>query len=319
LEMNKCERPLRNRKLNILMNRLDIHFPAYQSIWEEFQRREAGYRGEKAVNFYLRGLSSINYFIFHGIRLGFNNVFFQMDKLIVTSRCIFVIEVKNWAGELHFDKSFNQLIVKNNDKVERRKNPVLQVQWQSEQLKNWLEKHHFSNVPIEFLFVNANDKAILSADPGYEIVFRRSCNSDGMLQKMNQFSRIYKEESLSPKDIRKISRLVLNGHIPLDQNLLEEFHIPFNKIKTGARCPTCGALPMNYKCKVWKCVNCGFKSSNAYLSILEDYFLLVKKSINNAEFKQFANLPSHQIAYRLLASADLASDGQCRGRTYHPK
>ncbi|NHM30067.1 NERD domain-containing protein [Bacillus sp. C11] len=267
----------------------------------------------------MKGLSSGNHFIFHGLRLGINDVFFQIDKLIVTSRCIFAIEVKNRAGELHFDKSFNQLIVKNNDKVERRKNPVLQVQWQSEQLKYWLEKHHFPNVPIEFLFVNANDKAILSADPGYEIVFRRSCNSDCMLQKVNQFSRIYKEESLSPKDIRKLSRQLLNRHTPLDQNLLEEFHIPFNKIKTGAMCPNCGTIPMSYKHKIWTCANCGFKSSNAYLTILEDYFLLIKKSINNAEFKKFANLLSYQVAYRFLASADLASEGKCRGRTYHPK
>jgi hypothetical protein len=78
----------------------------------------------------------------------------------------------------------------------------------------------------------------------------------------------------------------------------------------GAICPECSHKPMlYYKRNKWYCRYCDKAYPNAFKEALEDYFSLFKSTITNSEFRGFFQIPSENIAQKLLHSQDL----ECMG------
>jgi hypothetical protein len=309
--------PIRIKKLIALIGRLPVNHPIYSEVQTELNNREAGYKGEKSLDFYLSMLDESKYYIFHGLRLMLNKYYFQIDNLLLCSGFGLVIEAKNLAGELHFDKNFNQMIQIKKNISERKINPVLQARLQAAKLKRWLKEHNCKDIPIYYLFVNTNPKTIISSDPGNEKMNYFICNSEFLLQRINQFANSNKREILDVKDIRKINRLLLKNHTLENPDILQHFHLTQNHILTGVKCPPCGYIPMNYHYGFWTCPNCGLKTRTAHIPTINDYFLLIKPSITNYEFRQFLHIASIHIAQKILLSMNLPYSGKFKDRTYH--
>ncbi|MFE5428411.1 nuclease-related domain-containing protein [Peribacillus simplex] len=136
--------PLSILKLRALAHRLPQSHPKIPSIMNELKKREAGFKGESAIDFPLSFLEPKNYFIFHDLRLQDQSRFFQMDTLLVSKKFALIIEVKNIAGSIYFDPHFNQLIRKKEGKETAFPDPIIQVSRQESQLKNWFLKKIFS-------------------------------------------------------------------------------------------------------------------------------------------------------------------------------
>ncbi|MDP4169904.1 MAG: nuclease-related domain-containing protein [Bacillota bacterium] len=306
-----------NRKIEALSRRIKRNHPKAPLIEKENRIRKAGDAGEKAADYHMRKLPDKNYYIFQGLRLLNDEEPFQIDTLLFTPNFGMPVEVKNIAGILHFDKKHSQFTRTLNGNVERFKNPILQVQRQRDELKQWVAKFDFLNIPLDYLFVNSNEKAIITADPHYDLVYRHSCNSDILLNKIIELSNIYKKELLSPKEIRKLNRLLLKHHTPEDKDILQFFHLTPEDVMTGVQCPNCQSIPMKYQHGIWICQTCLGKSADAHLKAIEDYFLLIKPSITNSELKAFLHMPTSHAAYRILSSLKLNFTGKYRNRTYH--
>jgi hypothetical protein len=71
------------------------------------------------------------------------------------------------------------------------------------------------------------------------------------------------------------------------------------------------------KNKVWLCPHCLFHAKNVHQNALLDYFLLIKSSITNKEFRDFLGISSTKTASNLLSTLKLPAAGTNKGRIYY--
>ncbi len=310
--------PIRMEKLEALLNgRLSPNDPILPEIAAEHRKWQAGYRGEKAVELYLKMLPETRYYIFHSLRLRLGEFFFQIDYLVLCAAFAIALEVKNRAGELNFKKNFNQTTCKKNGEEERIQNPVLQVRLQAIKFKAWLQEYHFTEIPVYYLFVNSNGKTLIAADPGNETITSHICNSEFLLEKIEQLASYNQAAKLDSKELRKIKRLLLIKHTPENLDILKQFNLSPKDILTGVKCPKCDSLPMDYQKGFWLCLRCNTKSKGAHIPAINEYFLLIKPTITNSELREWLRVGSIRMAGKLLVSLNLPFTGKFKDRVYH--
>ena len=319
LFVKECQKSVRLQKYEALIPRIPLNHPVLPEVQAEYKKWLAGYKGEKSLVFYLSMLPEAKYTIFHDLRLHLGKYFFQIDYIILCSAFALILEVKNRSGEYFFEKNLNQATITNNGATERIKNPVTQARLQAAKLNRWLQEHGCGELPILFLFVNANEKATIKLAPGTEPLLRNMCNSEGLLEKVSQIQNQYKEDKLDSKEIKKIRRLLLTNHTPDDPSLLNRFNLTEQNLLTGVQCLSCGYLPMKYQRGTWNCPSCNAASKTAHAKAVNDYFLLIKPSLTNAELRQLLHINSPRTANRLFHSMELPYSGTGRNRVYFYK
>lgn len=304
-------------KLEALIRRLFTSHPKWAEAAAEYKRRMAGYRGEKSLDFHLSMLPDTQYLIFHGLRLLYGGFYFQIDILLLCSTFAVVLEVKNMFGEISFEKDFNQTKWKKNGAEERIKNPVLQAKLQARKLRHWLQEHNCTEVPIHYFFVNSNEKTIIKTESRNEQLIQHICNSENVLEKIEQIAKYYKTDKLDKKELKKIKRLLLTNHTPDNPDILKAFNLTPKDIPTGGQCPECNTIPMVYIKGKWCCSKCKTISKTAHIQAVKDYFLLVKPTITNAELCLFLHIDSPNVGYKILKSMNLPYSGTFKNRVYH--
>lgn len=312
------EIPLSIRKLEALLRRLPPNYPKREQIKRDLAKRMAGYKGEESIDIHLDDLPEKKYLIFHDVCLSNGKYNFQIDTLLMSRTSAILIEVKNISGTLHFDRTFNQLIRTFNEKERGFADPIAQVKRQKKEFLSWMLNMNLPLVPVEYLIVISNPSTVLKLKSGYSRDYERICHSEHLLEKIQSLDKKYVEEIYSPKEMKKISRLILKEHSPHDSNILQLYPIPRKDLLTGVYCPTCSLLPMVRNKGFWFCPCCGSRSKDAHVYSLWDFFYLIKPSITNLEFRDFTHVPSRQTATRLLTSMDLHSEGAQKNRIYFP-
>lgn len=308
---------IRIQKLQALVTRISPLHPIYPEVTAELSNRMAGFRGEVSLRYHLSQLSDSKYYIFHGLRLLYKKYYFQIDNLLLCSAFGLILEVKNMSGELRFEKNFNQMIQTKKEHSSRKTNPILQAKVQAIKFKKWLKEHNCPEIPIYYLFVNSNPNTIIISEPGNERNNQFICNSESLVDEITKIENINNKEIMDSKVLRKIKRLLLAKHTPENPNILQHFKLTQSEILSGVQCPICNDLPMVYSSGNWNCSKCKAKSKTAHLKAVQDYFLLVKPSITNAELRQFLHIDSLHIAQKLLFSMNLPYSGKFKDRVYH--
>ncbi|WP_335465220.1 nuclease-related domain-containing protein [Neobacillus drentensis] len=312
----ECTLPILVQKHEALDTRIIPNHPIRPTLINEYKSRLAGYKGEKSLDFYLSMLPEEKYLIFHSLRIPLGNYYFQIDILLLTTTFGLVLEVKNRIGEYHFKKYLNQTTIQTHGKEERIKNPVLQAKLQALKLSKWLKKNHYDDYPIYYLFVNSNEKALIKAEQGNESILRFICNSEGLVEKINQIANMNQKEKLNEKELRKLKRLLLASHTPDNTDILEHFHLSQDDVLTGVHCPMCRCLAMSCKNGTWVCPHCKYKSKTAHIEAINHYFLLYKRTITNKELRHFLQIDSPKTANRILRQLGLAYSGTYKDRKY---
>ncbi|WP_066442639.1 NERD domain-containing protein [Cytobacillus gottheilii] len=307
--------PARIFSLEVLSERLLISHPKVPLIQQDLIKVSAGYKGEKAVSYYLDFLPPNDAFIFHSPRLPSGKHYFQIDYLILTQRYALILECKNFFGTLFFDQSFNQLIRTANDKEEGFQDPISQAKWHQQQLRQWLYKHDIQ-MPIEFFVVISNPSTILKTNPQNQHALKKVIHGHSLLEKIEEVNQRYNKEHLDMKGVRKLNKQLLKSHTPESFNALDRYGIRPEEIVTGVRCPNCGPLPMMRTKRTWLCPKCGAKDRQAHVKALQDYFYLMGPSITNKQFRDFVHLESVHAAQKLLKAMDLPFSGDKKGRIY---
>lgn len=305
-----------NLQLEALLKRRSEATPGRERILAEYNKRNAGIKGEQKLDYYLSYLDEKEYLIFHGLRLKTENYYFQIDTLLLTSRVAYILEVKYWPGTITFDPDYDQLVRTLNEKDEAFQDPLSQAEHQRRQLKKWLCAHGFPQLPIEFSVVFSHPSTIIKSTSKSAYICKKVFHSHRLIKKINDYEQNYTSEKLTQKEIKKLSRLLFKSHVDKKIDILKFFNISQSEVLTGVHCPECSALPMIFYWGKWHCPTCKATSATAHHQAVRDYFLLVKPTMTNAEFRSFTHIDQVNTATKLLIKMGLPYSGEKRHRVY---
>ncbi|WP_203362848.1 nuclease-related domain-containing protein [Bacillus sp. REN10] len=306
--------PLSLQQLQVLERRLPPHHVKKEAVVDCLTKEAAGYKGEKSLDYPLSLLPPNDYQIFHDLRLFEQMNYFQLDTLIVTRQFLLILEVKNYYGTLIFDSNFHQMTRLADGKEEGFPDPLLQVNRQKEQLKRWLSRHGYEDLPIQTFVVISQPRTIIKASAQ---VAERIIHSASLPLKIQQLEMKHPFPIIDFQHLSNLSHQLLNSHCPLRTDILKKFHISPSELITGVQCPSCSSLPMIRRQRKWFCPRCEHTSKDAHLSALKDYSLLIGKIISNRQARDFLQISSEHIAKKLLKSTGLPYSGQTKARKYH--
>ncbi|CAH0235044.1 hypothetical protein SRABI96_02775 [Peribacillus sp. Bi96] len=308
--------PLTILKLRALVRRLPPNHPKISSIMNDLNKREAGYKGEKSIDFPLSFLDSKRYFIFHDLRLQEQSRFFQLDTLLISKKFALIIEVKNIAGMIYFDSHFNQLIRTKDGKETAFPDPLIQVSRQESQLKNWFLKNGFPSLPILSLVVISNPQTIIRTSPENRKLHYNVIHPDVLPSRINVMEDSITGSILGEKDLKKVVRIINKHHIEAASSILERYNLTEEELIKGVICENCKGNQLFRRHSTWFCNQCQLFSKDAHIQALRNYFYLIGSTITNRQLRDFLNISSSSSATRILQSLNLTGRGANKGRVY---
>ncbi|MET3697079.1 nuclease-like protein [Bacillus oleivorans] len=301
-----------------LSRRLPLNHYLQPTLKSSINIGKAGYKGEKEVDYYLELLPNDKFRIFQGIRLPRDSYFFQMDNLILLPEFILIIEVKNIEGTLFFDQEHNQFYRISRLTKERQKmnDPFKQVKRHRKQLFQWMAKHGFPLVPIEYLVVNTNEDTLFDSSGNQHDMFEKIIHSEYLLEKVYKLEQKYQKEYLNDKDLRKLSKQLLKADTPLIFDIRQFYKFDDADLIKGVRCPQCNTVPMTWYKRAWQCDKCKHRSKDAHKPALHDFFLLISPATTNLKCREFLKCDSTDTIRYLLKSMNFKTKGIKKGMQY---
>jgi hypothetical protein len=217
--------PVYIQKLEALTRRLSQDHPKFELIKENLSKRIAGFKGEESLDYHLKFLDEKQYNILHDVRLFDGIHYFQMDTVILSKKCILILEVKNFVGTLHFDSNFSQLIRLHDGKKESFPDPILQVESQSVQLRRWLRHVNCAKLPVESFVVISNPRTILETTHHNEKIYKKVIHSAKLPFSISSIEQNYDKNYLSEKQLLRLSQQMVKDDSPLDTDILARYNI----------------------------------------------------------------------------------------------
>ncbi|MEH7492756.1 nuclease-related domain-containing protein [Neobacillus niacini] len=303
-------------KHEALVGRLDKNHPKFPEVLGNLKKLSAGYRGEKTVDYFLKSLPPKRHHIFQGLRLPIGKNFFQIDSLMMSAKSGLLIESKNYAGTLLFEKNQLTRTLSGSTESDIFQNPLTQANNHKILLKYFFEKNKIPVIPIEHLVCVANTTSNIVISPGYIEADKRVTRAENVLQKIEENDKFYNKAVIDDKTIGKLCKLLKTQHTPLTNDILQKYGIHKSEI-TGVQCPRCFSIPMLYRGRYWDCLSCQMKARDPFIKAINEYFLLIKPTITNQELVEFLQLPSARAATYLLSLLNLPYTGTNKGRVYH--
>ncbi|MCF6409787.1 nuclease-related domain-containing protein [Pseudalkalibacillus salsuginis] len=198
--------------------------------------------------------------VINDLLLEHHNTLFQIDSLMISTKSIYLFEVKNYCGDFYVDGERWYSIAGN-----EIKNPLLQVQ-RNESLLRRLLQDLGCNIPVEAYLIFVNPEFHLYQAPlNQNIIFPTQ---------LNRFlENTKKKTSRLQGNHKKIAEQLLSLHLTETPN----FRLPdyrYEQLKKGIYCPSCFGFYQQNTRLYFFCAKCGEK---------EDYETAVLRSVQ--EFK----------------------------------
>ncbi|MEC2073435.1 nuclease-related domain-containing protein [Alkalihalophilus marmarensis] len=307
--------PVHIDKLEALLRRIPSHHPKKPQIEADLAKRKAGYKGESALDYHLSFLPQKEYIILHDLRLQSGDYFFQIDTLILTPTYILIIEVKHLYGTLSFEPEFQQLIRTTPDAEDTFPDPIIQVQKQASQLRQFLKKNKFPDIPIETLVVITNSQSRISLSDSTTYIRKHVIRDTVLVKRIEKLSAQYQTPSFDAKTVKKVVKLLIKSHTPSVFEPFQIYQLQHSDLIRGVHCLKCSALPMLRTNGKWNCQHCWFRSRNAYINSLIDYSYLFEGEITNRQAAEFLKI-NPAISKRLLTSLPIERKGVTKARRY---
>lgn len=314
--LKTCEMPMKMLKLEALSRRLSANHPKQERIRNDFRKIRTGYNGERSIGKELKNLPK-EYRVFHDLRLSPDGIrYFQMDFLIFTRNYCIIIEVKNFAGTLYFDRTCPQLIRTKDGQEQAYLDPLIQVEVQKSRLNDWLTFNKFPSLPIETLIANANSNTIIRTTPGFTPIFKKITGKETLITKIHSLEEKYPSEQLTQRQSNRLSNTILQKNTPHSPDILELYQIDEQDLLKDVQCPECSAPHMKYHWGKWSCSPCTYTSKDAHIQTLRDFALLINPTITNKQARHFLQIDSIDIMQRMLSALELPYSGQFKNRAY---
>lgn len=310
--------PIYLLKLEAAMRRIQDDHQGKDKIEAELRKQQAGLRGELTLDYYLSLLSKNDFLTITNLRLPNKNNFFQIDRLVMTTRFLLLLESKNIYGDLTYHANTGQLTRCNYEQKEVSYDPISQVERQKLQLIDLLQLSNFPVIPILTLVVITNAFTNIKIIPENSRLPRNLVRAETLPMKINEIDRVHKKEYLTQAELRKMAKSLRKKHTPYEPDVLEKFGVSYYDLKKGVHCPTCLEIGMERQRNgFWVCPSCAYKSKDAYKYTLNDYYLLVEKNITNRGFREFVGSTGQVDASRQLSKLNLKRSGVYKGTRYH--
>ena len=300
--------------VRLLMERLPERHPEQEYLKKEFHRYEAGWLGEqrlraKMVEFQWSEPNEILWDF--GLRLG--NWKVQMDGLLVTPRCLIIIESKNISGKIHFDAVTSEFYRFNNEGEKMvMDDPSVQLAKNIRFLGNWLKSGKIVHPPIVGLIAFTSRHCEFIAKPADKHI----CKTYQVVEKLYEILEMHDVLADSPKP-NKIRRIIESNLSPYERPpLCDYYEIEPGDLITGVKCVVCRKIAVERLFKVWECKECGHRDPNAHKLALQEYFELVSREIDNTRFRRFSGVESRYVVFRMLSDAGLVTEGARKNRKY---
>jgi hypothetical protein len=291
-------------------SRLSDKHPMISVIASKQSILEAGIGGEQQVADVLgRYRFPFRNNIFHDLSLS-SDTYFQIDHLLKTPHYGVVLETKNLAGSLEFRDNPPQLIQKREDgQIKYYESPVVQLERNIELFSAWLSKRNI-DLPLYGAIVLAYPKQHVDIPPADTKIlfpnlvppFIKSLPREG--------------KGLDTSTFNWLSSELLRCHQTyIPKPVCESYQIPVSAIKPGVRCVSCGNIGMNKIPRSWHCPVCKVTYHLAHEQTLNEWFLVVKRTITNRECREFLGVDIY-TANRILNSMNLVCKGTFKDRVY---
>ena len=112
------------------------------------------------------------------------------------------------------------------------------------------------------------------------------------------------KEILGSQKIRSLAYQINKCHKDFNQfPMAKRFDIHPAEILTGVMCRECNKFTMKWRERKWRCNACGRVGGDEYKASVEDWFMLIKNTMTNREFRYFTQLECSHVAKHLLGNA----------------
>lgn len=314
--IKKREMPLYIKTLQCIARRMPDFHPKKQLVEEELYKQIAGFQGEKSSDYYIPHLDPAP-LVLYNIRLKNGDFYFQIDTMLIFSKAIFILEVKNLAGTIEIRSSYDQVLKTINDQTSAQKSFHTQVKLQKDHLEKWIRRNFNLKMPIVPLIIMSNPRSILKAESPelLENVHPSSSIPYAVYQELDHLS----SKKYASKQIRVIAELMAAAHEELAVDWFGRFGFSIKTLLTGMCCPSCEQFAIVQRSMKWTCTNCSFSGFQIVESALEEAFLLMGEGIRNKELRKFLGDLSTQAMNRVARKADLHKTGLTKGTRYYRK
>lgn len=310
---------LKTRKNNIeidglvaLEKRLERGDVNRSKIEERLYNLQAGFAGETQYDKYLSEFKPrYPHAILHDVTLCEEDVFFQMDSILITPAFIVISEVKNIAEKIIVKSSPLQFIKEySSGKRLPLKNPIVELERKIFHLGSWLKMRNIE-IPIKGVVTFAyNNELLIEETTSMEIIFTYEIAAHLRTLPVTK-------EILSKLEIHRLARDIKSSHKEFNPfPITKRYNIHPAKIMPGVICPACSNLHMSWEQKKWNCPHCGHTGKKEHENALRDWSMLIKNSITNKEFCYFTKLDSRHVAKKMLARSPIELSGFGAGAIY---
>lgn len=295
---------------NALLRRLDPKHESFAFYTNLANRLQAGYNGEKQVDRQWHEITNLgkHYLLFN---YEFVNEFgfpHQIDTLLLTSKFLLIVEIKNIAGRVDYDEDKHQLIRTLVDGgIESFSDPFDQVRRHAQYFTRIFSQLKIP-LPIECAIISSNPSTIIGNIPKHPPFFHAS----GLRFYINKLVSNY-DSVLSDQEMDRFSKFLMTNLKRQEPKV----DIPIEHLRKGVLCEICNfKIQMQYRRGTWCCPKCGVRNRAAIFRALDDYRLLINNRITNQEFRNFFGVDSVYTASKLLFRLGLPTVGEKRGRHY---
>lgn len=296
-----------------LLRRLPDKHPKKGYLENQLHRKSAGERGESKLQkkfneFYLED----DYAALWDIELKLDNWKTQFDGLILTKKCVIILDSKNVSDDLHYDKETDEFI-KVNPAGNRLvlENPIYQLNKNIRFLTRWLQKKKIE-IKVTGLIVYTANNCVFHSKPSGALL----CKTYQMNDTLYKILQSYPQDSTSLK-INKIKKVIEDNHSPyVRKPLCDLYQINYKDLIKGVYCEACNNYQMLRNKRNWICGDCNYKNPAAHHLALQEYFSLVNTSITNKDLCSFCILDSPATARRILVQYNFKTYGINKARTY---
>src|SRR5690554_626037 len=198
-------------------------------IEEEIKKIKAGLYGEKNVAYEFQ-TSFLPILCLHNIRVEYRDYSAQFDFVVITNKCIFVLETKTMLGDIIIDSYGNFTRVFKNYKGEVYKkegiaSPINQNEKHVEILNRFLlENNMHKDIPIVSLVVIANPKSIIEFKYAKREIREKIIKFD-QIKKAIQDTCMTLDKEISSKEMVELAEFILESDKPIKYDYIKRFNL----------------------------------------------------------------------------------------------
>ncbi|MDN3954698.1 nuclease-related domain-containing protein [Sporolactobacillus laevolacticus] len=312
--VKKLQVPWRVLADQALLEHLGNDHPARAQIEADLAKRQAGFRGELNLAYYLDTFQKEDWHIFYSLKLEDC----QIDTLLLTPTFISLLESKNYFGAVRFEPD-GQFMRRVADRYEGYANPLLQVGRHRALLRKWLADHGLPKLPIEADVVIAFPATIIENPGKLRHVQEHVFHAEQAPMKLEKLIEKYKHTHNFFEFIPQIEHLLLQEHNDKPINVLNLFNIHPSELRRGVRCDKCRSFDMQRIYANWFCPRCGYKSKTAHIPMILHYFLLFGSTMTNKQCRAFLRVDKCKTMTDLLSKMNLQRGGSGFGNGLYYK